>query len=56
VFIFGSRAFIRAKHRGGEAHGIFRGQLEEGDAGIRKLAILLLVDWEYVPDVGREHD
>ncbi len=56
MFIFGSRAFIRTKHRGGEAYGIFRGQLEEGDAGIRKLAILLLVDWEYVPDVGREHD
>lgn len=44
------------KAQGVETYDIFGGQLEEGDAGIRKLAILLLVDWEYFPCVAGERD
>lgn len=53
---FWGESIHQSEAQGGEAYGIFRGQLEEGDAGIRKLAILLLVDWEYFPCVGWECD
>lgn len=53
---FPGKSIHQSEAWGGEAYGMFRGQLEEGDVGIRKLAILLLLDWEYFPCVGRECD